>query len=260
MHERNSFITLTFSPEHLPNDHSIRKEHLQKFFKRLRKNTGIKFRYFACGEYGDNKGRPHYHAIIFGTDFPDRVLHSKTKNGDMLYRSATLEKAWPYGFSLIGEVSFQSAAYVARYVMKKRKGDDDKVDPKTGKTNKEHYMVVDPNTGEAFDIQPEFCLMSRGSGKKDDPPLFRYGIGRAWLDKHKDDTNKDFITLNGHKMGLPKYYDSVLQAEDELQMMERKLKRKNKINLSEQTPERLEAKRKVTEAKINMLPRNLQDY
>ena len=92
MHEGNSFITLTYAPEHLHEDYSVHKKELQKFFKRLRKNTGIKLRYFACGEYGDENRRPHYHAIIFGYDFPDKQLYTKTRTGDLLYRSPLLEK------------------------------------------------------------------------------------------------------------------------------------------------------------------------
>jgi hypothetical protein len=259
MHKENSFITLTYSPENLPKDHSIHKEELQRFFKRLRKNTGKRFKYFACGEYGEKNNRPHYHAILFGQSFyEDRYLHTKTRNGDILYRSPTLEKSWTLGHSLIGEMSFQSAAYVARYCMKKRKGDNDAIDPKTGKTNKEHYMVADPDTGEIHQIEPEFCLSSRGSGKKDDQTLWRYGLGRAWLEKFQSDTNKDYITVNKQKMSLPRYYDNVLAVEDELDMMDRKRKRKKFINPEEQTYERLATKEKVMLAKTNQLKRNLE--
>lgn len=250
MHEHNSFITLTYAPEHLPKDHSIHKEELQKFFKRLRKRLGKKIRYFACGEYGEKGGRPHYHAIIFGHDFPDRVVHAKTKRGDLLYRSETLEKAWPFGHSLIGNVTFESAAYVARYVMKKRKGDDDAIDPKTGKTNKEHYMIFDPETGEVHIQQPEFCLMSRNPG-----------LGKEWLLKYKEDTDKDYITLNGSKMSLPKYYDSVLEIEDEIGMMERKAKRQKRAakNKDDNTLERLAVKEKVKIAQTGTLTRDLEE-
>ena len=155
-------------------------------------------------------------------------------------------------------MTFQSAAYVARYVMKKRKGDDDAIDPKTKKTNQEHYMVADPETGEIHQIEPEFCLSSRGSGKKDDPLIWRYGLGRAWLEKYKSDTDKDFITVNGNKMSLPRYYDNVLAVEDEIDMMERKRKRKRNIDPEEQTLERLTAKEKVMKAKTQTLKRNLE--
>jgi hypothetical protein len=85
----------------------------------------------------------------------------------------------------------------------------------------------------------------------------RPGLGRAWLEKYKTDTDKDFITMNGNKMSLPKYYDSVIAMEDELDMMERKKKRRSKINKEEQQLDRLEAKRKIVDTKADMLIRPL---
>lgn len=260
MHEANSFITLTFNEENIPGDQSIRKDHLQRFFKRLRKNTGVKFKYFACGEYGDQNHRPHYHAVIFGYDFPDRTLYTKTKGGHLLFNSETLDKAWQdQGYAVIGDVTFDSCAYVARYVMKKRKGDDDYVDPRTGKTNKEYYAITDDETGETFFREPEFCLMSRGSGKKDDPTLWRYGIGRSWLEKFKTDTDKDFITVNFNKQKLPKYYDAVLEIENELDFLERKRERKKeaKKRAHDNTPERLAVKETIKLASLDQLKRDI---
>ena len=262
MHKQNSFITLTYNKEHYPKDHSIHKEELQRFFKRLRKHTPHRFRYFACGEYGDKNGRPHYHAILFGVDFrEDRFLQTQTKRGDMLWRSPTLEKAWPYGYSYIGEMSFNSAAYVARYVMKKRKGsDEESIDPKTGKNKKEHYSITDPDAGEFYQIEPEFCLASRGSGKREDSTLWRYGLGKAWLEKYKGDTDKDFITINRFKASLPKYYDNILEVEDAIAFDERKRKRKREIikHKEDNTPERLIAKEKVAIAKTQTLTRDYE--
>jgi hypothetical protein len=255
-HDANAFITLTYAPEHLPSDHSIHKEELQKFFKRLRKELGdVKIRYFACGEYGEKNNRPHYHAIIFGYDFKDKIVHTKTKNGDLLYRSPLLEKVWKKGHSLIGHVTFESAAYVARYVTKKFKGG------KEGE-KEEHYKIVDPETGEIHQLEPEFCLMSR-----------RPGLGKKWLEKYKGDTDKDFITLRGKKMKLPKYYDSILEQEDELDrlsltgqevkvspnMEKRKAKRKSQINVEDNTWRRLADREKVKVAQSNMLIRGFED-
>lgn len=67
MHESSSFITLTYSPEHLPENGSLVRKHFTDFLKRLRKALGsVKIRYFGCGEYGSKLERPHYHAIIVG--------------------------------------------------------------------------------------------------------------------------------------------------------------------------------------------------
>lgn len=101
------FITLTYSNENLPLRGSdtrgiLVKSDLQNFFKRLRK-AGHEFRYYACGEYGDAGGRPHYHAILFG------VTLSKEE----------LEKHWQLGLCDSGTATEASVKYVAGYVSKK---------------------------------------------------------------------------------------------------------------------------------------------
>lgn len=238
MHQENSFITLTYNNENLPEDFSVCKKELQKFFKRLRKNTGIKIRYFACGEYGDKNGRPHYHALIFGYDFPDKVLHTKS-NDHLLYTSAILDKCWQKkGWALIGDMSFESAAYVARYQLKKFTGSEEEVN--------RYYQVLDEETGEIIDRSPEFCLMSR-----------RPGIGSTWFDKYRTDTDKDFVTLNGVKMSLPRFYDDLLEASDPAEFKERKFKRYCSVNRSDCTPERLRDREVVKKAQLSLLKRSL---
>ena len=252
LHDENSFITLTFNDENLPSNLSVNKEDVQKFFKRLRKALQTKkIRYFACGEYGDKNQRPHYHAIIFGHSFPDKQLWSK-KNGHLLFRSKQLEQAWPYGFSTIGHVTFESAAYVARYVMKKRKGDDDYEDPNTGITNRDYYSILDKETGELHYREREFVLMSRGRSAQG-----TRGIGFGWLQRFKQDTDKDYITLNGQKMSLPKYYDQLLKEDNELEMAKRKFRRQQRAKESpDNTRERLDVREKVKQAQVNLLVRD----
>lgn len=250
MHDANAFITLTYAPEYLPADYSVDKGAIQKFFKRLRKSIDVQIRYFACGEYGEQKNRPHYHAIIFGYDFPDKQLWA-VQNGHQLYRSKILEKAWPYGHSSIGEVTFESAAYVARYVMKKHKPDKRKIEEDIDLK----HSIIDPRTGEIHQLAPEFCLMSRGNAKSGTG-----GIGKTWLEKYKTDTDKDFITVNGKKMGLPKYYDSLLAKQDEENMLKRKQHRikEAKKKAEDNTYDRLHVREKVKESQLRILPRNLE--
>ena len=114
MHEENCFITLTYNKESLPADGSLRKRDFQLFMKRLRKECGEGIRYYMCGEYGAKYERPHYHICLFGYDFKDKYIWDE-RDKVPLYRSTKLEKLWTLGFSTIGEVTFQSAAYVAPY-------------------------------------------------------------------------------------------------------------------------------------------------
>lgn len=169
-HEHNCFLTLTYDDDHLHDVWSCRlsdrteqlpntldKKDLQGFWKRLRERTGEKCRYYACGEYGDQSGRSHYHAVVFGFDprcsdyFDDIKLYSSTDQGYNLYESEKLNKIWRNGRVIIADASWESCAYVARYVMKKMKG--------LGSSVYNELM-----------IEPEFVTMSR-----------RPGIGYNWL-------------------------------------------------------------------------------
>lgn len=180
MHEENCFITLTYNDENLPADYGLCKKHFTDFMKRLRKNTGEKIRYYAAGEYGDLYSRPHYHACLFGWKPKDLQLYS-VRNGINLYLSETLLKAWQYkGYVTVGDVTFESAAYVARYVMKKI----------TGERAEEHYQGR----------QPEYTVMSR-----------RPGIGASFFEKYSTDIyGKDFIVIRDQiKCKPPKYFDRI---------------------------------------------------
>lgn len=252
MHDHNAFLTLTYNDEHLPEDGSIHKEELQRFFKRLRKEIyPTKVRYFACGEYGEKKARPHYHVILFGYDFrSDRYKAKVTQTGNTLWRSPTLEKVWYQGYSYIGEVTFESAAYVARYVMKKWKKDPREKETEINLAN----SYIDRETGEVFPVEPEFVLMSRG--RKPDG-----GIGKTWYDKYAGDTEKDFIYVNGKRISLPKYYDTLLAQTEggEEELLKRKGRRIAAIDPGERTYERIVAKEKVKKRQIGMLNRSIEN-
>jgi len=183
LYDKNCFITLTFNDDYVMP--SLDKSIFQKFMKRLRRMfPDTRIRYFMCGEYGDKLSRPHYHACLFGFDFPDRVLWS-IRDNVRLYRSSILEKLWcdpkngnSFGFSTVGDVSFESAAYVARYCMKKV----------TGEKAELYYK----------DKIPEYVCMSR-----------RPGIGLEWLKKfHKDIYPSDEVVIRGNVKCKPaRYYD-----------------------------------------------------
>lgn len=193
MHDENCFVTLTYSEDALPYGETLHRPDFQKFMKRLIKNTGVKIRLYYCGEYGDTTYRPHYHACLFGWRPNDAVLFSQSGEYP-LYESPFLTKTWGLGHATFGELTFDTAAYTARYVAKKI----------TGAAAQDHYTTVDPDTGEIFTRVPEFSGMSR-----------RPGIGMPWLQKYgRDAYEKDQVVLNGRPMKPPKAYDRVFEHTD----------------------------------------------
>lgn len=241
LYEDNCFITLTYSPEHLPTDGGLVKAHFQKFMKRLRRNhAGRKIRYFHCGEYGEENLRPHYHACLFNFDFKDKVIF-KTQDSGNIYTSDSLNTYWGMGFTTVGDVTFDSAAYVARYVMKKVTGDK----------KEQAYQRTDPGTGEIHNVIPEYTTMSR-----------RPGIAREWYEKYREDCYpSDTVILNGKKMQPPKYYDNILEKQDEEELRKTKIGRRKRAikRKDENTTERLLVREKVKKAQITQLKRQIEE-
>lgn len=189
-HKNAEFLTLTYNEDNLPSDYSLSVDHFQRFLKRLRKNYG-RFKYYYCGEYGPRTGRPHYHALIYGLTFPDKVYHKSNDRGEPLYTSARLDKTWSYGHCVLGDVTFESAAYVASYV----------VDKITGPRAAEHYVYVDPD-GRIHARLPEYSDMSNGIGKA------FFAANQEHLYYH------DNTVINGAPVPLPRYYDILREAID----------------------------------------------
>lgn len=256
LYENNSFITLTFDDKSLfdrENPDSLDVTEFQRFMKRLRKrfkgqqmvlnDEGKKtypIRFFHCGEYGDENKRPHYHACLFNFDFPDKKLWS-VRDGNRLYISDALSELWPYGFCTIGEVTFESAAYVARYIMKKVNGE----------MAETHYQRVNEETGEITEIKPEYTTMSR-----------RPGIGKQWFNKyHSDVYSNDYVIINGKKFVPPKFYDGLLETIDPFTHDEVKQFRKDNAEkyYANNTDERLAVREEIQKKKLDRLPRNLKE-
>lgn len=242
LHASNSFITLTYDAGNLPPYGSLVVSDFQKFMKKLRKalgKNGKRIRFFHCGEYGELEGRPHYHAIIFGYDFPDKYKWRTTDRGDTLYRSPLLESLWTAGSSEIGEVSFESAAYVARYSLKKV----------TGPMADEHYSRVNLDTGEIVKIQPEYVTMSR-----------RPGIGAGWFDKYRTDVYpRDQLTLRGKQMRPPRFYDNRFEilSPERMDKIRAARAREGKKCVDNNTPERLAVREEVQEYRLKQLKRSM---
>lgn len=251
MWEHNTFITLTYDEENLPEHRSLKKEDFQNFMKRLRKKYyDKKIRYYMSGEYGDITERPHYHAILFNHDFGDKIYYKKNGKGDKIYVSPELTKIWGKGHCTLSDVTRDSASYCARYTMKKIYGE----------IAVEHYTVAEQiKEGDKLIAEiwhkriPEYSTMSRGGRDKDNN---LGGIGRAFYIKYKKDMfPSDFITYDGQKYPVPNYYLQILKEEDKIEfekIKERRMERA-KENVNEFTDERLDAKEKVIKAKYKQL-------
>lgn len=259
LHESSYFLTLTYSQGNLPPHSSLRLEDFQKFLKRLRKHVyPQKLRFFHCGEYGETTLRPHYHAIIFSLKFCDLLPLSQTpqrerwystaetplrdpsQQKNILYTSPTLDKLWGLGFATIGAVTFESAAYVARYICKKV----------TGREAETHYQQLNPLTGEVVDLKPEYVTMSR-----------RPGIAKAWFEKYSSDVYPDdFVLCRGKKMVTPKFYDKQLEKLDPVLYEHVKQKREvsKKENKDDNTRARLEVKEEIAFINLEKLKRNYE--
>jgi hypothetical protein len=241
LHEQNCFITLTYDNDHCPSDRSLNYGDFQRFMKRFRKRfKDSTIRFYMAGEYGEKFERPHFHACIFGFNFPDLTLWKRTPSGALIYRSKSLEDLWPFGYSSVGDVTFESAAYVARYVMKKR----------TGKCIGDHYETTDMETGEIKERVPEFNRMS-----------LKPGIGFGFYKKFTSDIYPhDYVVINGRETRPPKFYDKKF-ADDfpedfEALQFQRFVDAVDRFD--DNTDERLCVKEQVLEAKFSRLKRHIE--
>ncbi|AJK28255.1 putative replication initiation protein [Eel River basin pequenovirus] len=237
LHEENSYVTFTYRDEDLPEDRSVDVRHFQLFMKRLRKNTGVKVRYFHCGEYGEQTKRPHYHALLFGYRPTDQRFYKRSK-GHPIYTSESLDQTWGLGHCNFGNVTFESAGYVARYIMKKV----------TGEVAEGHYSsFINPDTGELLTVRPEYVTMSRNPG-----------LGADWVRKFREDLNGDYVVVDGKKHSIPRFYDEEIKRLDEKELALRKRNRKAaaRKHAANNTRERLAVREKIQYARLNQLRRS----
>lgn len=192
-HAKCSFLTLTYDDKSLPSNGSLNKSHLRTFFNDLRGRLSYggesKIKFFAVGEYGEKSSRPHYHAIVFGQSFRSdcckysAVKEAPSRSGGDQFSHGLLSEVWPYGLHRVSKVTFESAAYVARYSLKKI----------TGVDAADHY-------GERT---PEFLSISNG-------------IGKAWFETWKEDVypSDQIVIPDRGEMMPPPYYDRLLEKVD----------------------------------------------
>lgn len=230
LYERNCVVTLTYDNRHLPVDGSLVRDEFPRFVRRLRKR-GAKVRYFHCGEYGDDLLRPHYHGCLFGHDFSDKLRCEPSRSGAPQFVSAQLDRVWGQGIAKIGELNFESAAYIARYVTKKV----------LGRAAEGHYSRVDYTTGEVVQVEPEFATMSR-----------RPGIGAGWFEQFKNEVYpSDEVIVRARPCRPPRYYDERL-SEEELSALKARRLRDGMRSIGDRSKARLRVREVCTEARLNL--------
>ncbi|AXL15181.1 replication initiator protein [Microviridae sp.] len=190
----STFATITYDQKNCPSNYSLVKSDLQKFHKLLSYHLRHRISYFSCGEYGGRFGRPHYHSCIFGFDDPAKEFMHKN-NGCSIYYSPVLSTIWKKGNVILGDLNYKTAAYVARYTLKKV----------TGKKRDEgYYDIPHPFTGEIISREPEFMLSSK-----------KPAIGLNWINKFWPEVYAhDACYYEGKKIQVPRYYDQQLEKID----------------------------------------------
>lgn len=235
LYDCNSFVTLTYSDENLPENNSLQKSDVQNFFKRLRRvrckngNSSSRVRYLYCGEYGSSNFRPHYHCALFNCDFPDKKNFCSTKVGN-IYESEELNRLWQKGFTTLADLTPESVAYIARYTLKKQ-----------------------VKSGDCGSRLPEYIQASN-----------RPGIGYKFFERYKSDFYKGDFALFGKsnsKVKVPRYYDKKMELTGLSEFAKIKCRRilkqiqlvkAGKINLDE-----LRSKEVIKRKQIERLQRSL---
>jgi hypothetical protein len=216
--------------------------------KRLRKKLSPNIiRFYMCGEYGDKTKRPHYHFLIFGEDFKeDRTLYKMSNTGFPIYNSKLLSKLWtfkgepePIGHATVQNMTVETAAYCARYVMKKI----------TGNPARKHYdEKINTSTGEITQRLPEYTAMS-----------LKPGIGADWFSTYQSDVYpKDFCTHQGVIYKTPRYYDAILANKDPNLLDQIKIKRQEHLENQKEalTSKRLAQMEQCKQLQADRLIRN----
>lgn len=155
---------------------TLMKEDLVKFIKRLRERIKpVKIKYYCCGEYGDINGRAHYHCIIIGW----RPSDIKRVNGQQ-YSSEFIASLWIEGYNVVGAIEGPSVRYVTGYIRKK---------------------LIGKESLKYEGKEPQFAIMSLGIGKD------------YCMKNRKMFLDKDYITKNGVKMAIPRYYKKLTEEK-----------------------------------------------
>lgn len=234
MNDNNCMVTLTYDDENPKFDGDLHPEHVQLWMKRLRQEfKDRKIKFFLAGEYGDKTQRPHYHVLLFGLDFQSNIDYN---HSDPRPSVDILQETWTFGHVHVAPLTYETAAYVARYCLKKQEKEIDYVDKSTGAI-----------------LHREFTRMSR-----------RPGVAARWLEKNHADTYKDdtVIMQGNRKSRPPRYYDKLIEKMQGAKALE-KIK-SNRLEASvdrraNNTPDRLRVRELVAKARNSIRKRSYEN-
>lgn len=241
LHERNCFVTLTYSDAELPPGGSLRGRDVTLFIKRLRHHYPDQpFRYFLCGEYGERLGRPHYHICLFGLDFEDKRYIGKTQSGHEQFESQILSLVWRRGLARVSAFTPSCAAYTARYILQKHNGPESEA----------KYQKIDPHTGEVFQLEKEFNRASRN-------PAIGFNFLRLYWPSVAE---RGTVVVDGREQRAPRYYDKVLRKLGAMDEVEHRRFLTAQAQAEHTSPERLAVRAKVHDARMKTKKRHTQEF
>lgn len=241
-----SFLTMTYADECLPPAGSLDPRHCQLFLKRVRKHTPL--RYFLVGEYGDQTERPHYHAALFGVppcgcDFrcPDPRCHC-----------IQFKKDWGMGNLYWGDLTLQSAQYIAGYVTKKLTAKDDA--RLNGRYPEFARMSLRPGIGASALADVASALFNKHGWNEvartgDVPSMLRHGSSKLPLGRYlrrKLREHMNFADLKGGDTGVDVFKKSL-----EMQAMYENYKKS-----ASSTPFAVHQKRRQAQRALNVETRH----
>lgn len=197
-YEHNAFVTLTYSPDKLPEGGTLVPKHTQDWLKRLRGRVSPStFRYFLVGEYGDDSQRPHYHAALFGFQSCSwgQSRYSKSRS-TCCYWCELVRETWGHGNVYLGTLEQSSAGYMAGYVTKKMTGVDDA--RLAGRVPEFGRMSLRPGIGSSamWDIADALLRYELDQRLDDVPHALRHGskqlpLGRYLMGQLRERVGRD---------------------------------------------------------------------